>query len=413
MRMGKILVHGLLMLLFFTTRAISVEQQGEIFGRVLNGSRDSTAVSGQEVVLYTILNGQELDEPRPHVKTDRQGRFRFKKLKVGKQLAYYPLTKYNGVEYSGPIVRPSGKKAKLESNIYLFESSDSDSAVSASIHHIIIEPANGMLLVRELYVFQNSDHFTYAGTIQAPGTPNKNIVLRMQIPVDARELRLGGNLMSCCTVLQENEIYDTMPLKPGQRRVIMSYQLPYKGKQARFQAMLYHPTHSVDILLARPIQPAAIEIQPFSGRAKPVLQPLENAEQVQFKGKSYRHVELKDLAANSSLQMRLANLPVAPSDYRWVAPFVILLVIAGGYFIHSKITKSTSPSMTAHSGSQTIADQRGKLLERILALDSQFEAGLVEKDAYQKKRSRLVEEVLSLDLQSSRIHHAGIESRPE
>lgn len=69
---------------------------GRLYGQVFNASKETKAegkpgIAGQEVVLYKYVDGKDEEGARAHVVTDKDGRFEFTGLEVGKRFAYYPV----------------------------------------------------------------------------------------------------------------------------------------------------------------------------------------------------------------------------------------------------------------------------------------------------------------------------------
>lgn len=366
---------------------------GELSGRVLNGSRDSTGVGGQEVMLYIIENGRELDTQKPKVRTDAQGRFVFKNLPLKQGRAYYPLTRYEGVEYAGSVVQANPQQPNLKSDIYIFDSTNSDSAISTAMLHLIVLPGNnGMLEVQELYVFANESPYTYAGKVPLPDQPDKFSVLQFELPEGAQNLQLGGDLMSCCTVIEQNQIIDTMPFKPGKRQVSISYHLPYRSRQQELWWRLPYAVTTLNLLIA---EPARME-QTFIIAGGDTLH-LQEEKPIYFKGRTYRHYGAKQVAAQAAFMAAVGNLPAPPKDYRWLAPVGLLLLIGFTYVLQQKWKRKSAESRNTAEELRSHLDRRRGLLQQIAELDQQFEDGTLPEATYREQRNRLMEQVLELE----------------
>ncbi len=369
-------------------------QKATLTGRVLNGSRDNQPVAGQEVVLYTLINGKEVNAPRPKTVTDASGRFVFRDLEIGKSRAYYPLT-YNGsVEYSGKLIKADSSRLQLESDIILYESTSSDSAITTEMHHVIVEPGNGgMLKVTELYLFSNRNNYTYAGQFPIPNSKEKFVVLQVQVPEEATEVKYGGDLMSCCAVINGNEIIDTMPFKPGRRQIFLSYLLPYDGTSLAFSRPLYHPVKAFDLFFTDPIRLQAFRVQRADS---PEATAADNrTERVQFNGKNYNHFTVRSLDKGSRFELAFAGLPEAPRDYRWLAPVALIAMIV---FVFAARRRRTPAQPNGRRPDLRAAiHKRRELIEEILALDQRYEAGEIEPASYTASREKLMEAVLQVD----------------
>jgi hypothetical protein len=232
------LCFGFSLLLPFAAWSQPESKTGAVFGRVLNASRDSAAMAGLEVVLVQYVDDQEVEHARPRTITDARGRFVFEGLETGERFAYYPLAVFADIEYSGLLVNPAPSSPRQRSDVFIFDPTTSDSAISTTVHHLILKPEPGMIAVRELFLFANRGNHTYVGRL--PSGSKKNVVLSLETPIHATEVQFGGDLMSCCAVVKGNQIFDTMEFKPGTRQVMLNYRLPYKGDEASLVKTIAH-----------------------------------------------------------------------------------------------------------------------------------------------------------------------------
>lgn len=368
------------------------QKSGSVAGAILNGSRGDTPIAGQEVVLYALNNGQEVDGPRPHVVSDSRGRFRFENLEVSEARAYYPLAVYRNIEYSGPIVRLKPDSSRQWSAVTVFDTTASDSAVSIAMHHIIIDAGKGTLAVREVYQFTNRGKFTYIGQ-PAAGT-DKHIAMRYELPELAEALQVGGDLMSCCIIADKNRIYDTMEFKPGLRQSTLTYQLPYKGGDASFTKLITARTAMLDVYL-----PEGIHLEPLRelDGGRPQTTAALAAEPFQLRGKSYQRYVFDNLAQGSALSLHIGNLPAAEPDLRWMAPVIIVLLMGASYVFVRRGAKTPSSAGVPAPAAGDPIEKRQQLIQRILELDEAHQAGRTEEEHYQSARRRLIQEVLAID----------------
>lgn len=318
-------------------------KEAVVFGSIVNGSSDSSAVTNQEVILYQYIDGQEVKDFTVSTVTNSNGDFFFKGLEASKRYSYYPITVYDGVEYSGVLVIPTPSKLRLQSDILIFESTSSDSTISTIMHHLIIEPGVGSLNVREVLLFANRDNHTYIGNI--PTKSGKNIVLRMETPVRANEVQVGGDVMSCCTIVKGNQIFDTMAFKPGTRQAVLSYVLSYDGREANLTKTVEYRTEAFDIFLSDPLRLAGFTTAGNNEENKIISKDqLEESEPFQIRGKKYNRYNIGSLARGSTFSLAISqedasqNLSALQTDYRWLAPIILILIIVVGYFSNHKRT---------------------------------------------------------------------------
>jgi hypothetical protein len=390
----KATILSIFILASASTFVQTTEKTGNVSGVVRNGSTGNAPVAGQEVVLYTVKNGQEVDAPRPHVVADSQGRFAFENLEIGESTAYYPMAVYRDVQYSGPLVLPKPDALQQQSDVAVFETTASDSTISAAMHHIIIEPAEGVLSVREVYQFQNRGNHTFIGN--PPAGADMKIGLQFEIPQLAQELQVGGNLMTCCTIVEENKVYDTMEFKPGDKQAVLNYRLPYEGSEAGMSKIITAQTDMLDVYVPEPAQLARLHIQ---GANATNNSDTPTGEPFQLRGKKYIRYMLSDISKSSVLSLGLSNLPAAPRDFRWLAPVALVLAIGAGYVFYRKRAKNEQPLQPDDEIPDDPAKKRRELVDKILALDDQFETGAIDEEVYLPERENLMEQVLAIDAQ--------------
>lgn len=376
---------------------------GTIYGYVFNASRNNASsqnakffkskngIAGQEVVLYSYVDGQSVEGTRPHTVTDEAGRFEFKGLEVGERFGYYPVTVFKDIEYFGEIVTLTPDTLRKRSDVLVYEPTQSDSAISALTHHIIIKPGIGKLSVREVYFFANRGKYTYVGNVPA-GAPNKKIVLWIDVPDKATEMQYGGDLMSCCAVIKDHHIFDTMEFKPGMRQVVVNYLLPYKGKTASLIKEITHTTYEVDIFL--PEGTGTLTAPNFT--AQP---PFE------IRGHTYQRYRAENLVKGRRVMLAITGLPATAPDLRWLAPVVLMGLVISIYGVHRwrKSNRLTNEPPEGTSEDESNDKERLRLLNEILQLDEAFEAGTIDETTYYTSREQLKQLVLELDSEMGKL----------
>jgi len=311
----------------------TAENNGIVYGKVINMSKDNAPVPEQEVILYQYKNGQKIEDSRVSTVTDNAGEYVFKALEINEALAYYPITVYAELEYNGALVKPDSSALRQQSNIFVFEPTSSDTAISVSMHHIIIEPGVGVLNVREVYFFTNKSKYTIVGNEQV--APEKKKVLELETPANANELQLGGDLMMCCAVQKENKIFDTMEFKPGSRQVVLSYAVPYDGKRTKLTKEILYPTESFDVFLDN-INLSKFTVQPYDDGTNPAAIEITDAEPFKIRDKIYNRYLVGKLSPQSVVTLAMVDLPNKPTDYKIIAPFVLVLIIVVFYFLNRR-----------------------------------------------------------------------------
>lgn len=302
---------------------------GVVSGKVINGSLGDTPAVHQQVILHRYIVEKEDSTFKDETLTDSTGSYSFDGLAVAESFAYYPVVTFGGVEYSGPLVRSPGESHDLGADITVFETTSSDSEISTAMHHMIIEPGSEFLSVREVLYFNNSGRYTYVGNTLAGS--GKNAVLRLEFPRNARELQMGGDLMSCCLVSDDNLIFDTMEFKPGTRVAVASYQLPLKGNEAVLTKTVGHPTENLDVFLQD------LNLDKLTVNQGPenddivLINHVEEPEPFEIRGKQYSRYDVGNVQRGQTFTLEISNLSTPQRDFRWLAPVVLVLIMIWGY----------------------------------------------------------------------------------
>ena len=379
------------------------DDRGVVYGVVWNGTRQNpagepTPLANHEVVLHKYVDGQADPNPRAHTTTDARGRFEFTGLEVGERFAYYPVAVLDGIEYYGALVTVTPDTAKRRSDVHVFETTLSDSSIALAMEHILVEPMAGKLQVKEILVFTNKGRRTVVGSIPS-GQPGKNVVLRLEVPQQAIEVQFGGDLMACCAVVNGNQIYDTMEFKPGVRREVLSYLLPYTGKQATLVKKMDYAVAGMDVFLPK-------------GSGTLNAPGFESQGDFQIRGQRFERYTATGLAQGTVLTLTFAQLPAAPRDWRWLPPVALALLLLVGFGMRRRLKSEAVPPQSAPEpgeaegveGEETEPahqHERDRLLDAILQLERAYETGSIEEATYLDARSRLEELILELDARAN------------
>ena len=382
-----------------------LQKYGTLEGVVFNASVASetgtkTGVYNQDVVLYKYIDGKADENTRVHIATDSRGRFRFGQLPVGKRFAYYPATVFNGIEYYGDLVTFTSDTLKRYGDVIVYDNSRSDSSIVVSMQHFIIKPGIGVLEVKEISIFENRSLFTYVGNEPA-GKPGKNIVLRMEVPENAKDVQIGGDLMSCCAIVKGNQIFDSMEFKPGIRKEIVKYLLPYQGETAILDKSITSPTASVDVFL--PENSGTLTSPEFIKKGS-----------FRIGAGTYIRYSTNMVSQGNRLTLSFENLTPGPHDWRWLPPALLGLVIFTGSFIYLRRVKNrTSKNEHPSAMSENRNLEKRQLLQEILHLEEAFETGKIDESIYSEQRKKQIALLEEIEEKNKQVLSNGLNNSKE
>jgi len=350
-------------------------------GRVVNGTDDGRAVGKQKVLLYESSSVANDQKPLSEATTDHKGTFRFRLADSLINGSFYPATRFQQVDYHGQSFKLDQKESLLD-DLVVYETTDSDANIAVSMQHVIITPGTDGLKIKDVYFVQNTGKRTFTGGEQVAA--DKFSTFSIPVPADAENVSVSGDLMSCCSVVKDGRLHETMPLKPGYRQEIVTYDQPVRDRSFVMNRHVVYPTAVLDIL----IPDSAVVVQAAG---------LVGMGTLNIKGLNYSHYKIEQIAAGTNLRISLAGLPGKPMDFKWpvllVAGIIIMAFIAYGIWRRRQSEKPSPANIYANLPPSKV---REVLLLRIASLDDLAADGKIEKETYQSERARLKERILLL-----------------
>jgi len=163
-------------------------QSVEIWGKVFNGTEDSSLVKNIEVSLLAFRGHQLLDDSSYVQKTSSKGVYRFRKMPEDSTLIYYPRVTYHDIVYYGNGVRVKKQQSKVQSNVVVYDKTTEKNNIFASMEHLFLSLENGRIIVKEIFLLSNRGKRTYMGKKTAD--ENINYVLEFPLPAGFENLEI-------------------------------------------------------------------------------------------------------------------------------------------------------------------------------------------------------------------------------
>ena len=193
-----------------------------IDGKVLNQTTGKPQ-PGATVTLYKL--GQAGPEQIESVKSGADGRFHITQDVQGPgprlvQAAYDDVT-YNRI-------LPPGSPSN-DVTVVVYNSSKQPGAAKVTQHMVLVEPARGQLVVSESYIFRNDGKMTYNdvddGTLRffLPASANGAVKVEATAPQ-------GMPIPQAADKTSTANVYKlAFPIKPGETRIDVGYNLPFNA----------------------------------------------------------------------------------------------------------------------------------------------------------------------------------------
>ncbi len=373
-----------LVLFFSLSLLLSSSSGGVLTGKIKNGTAGYTVPSEIKVEINEYRsNGQNPAQKTLGVvaSVDSKGRFMFTDVPEDSNVAYEPMVTYKGIKYYGRAVSITKKQARAQSDIIIYETTQSDSNISALRHHMILSPGEGFLNIKEVVVFENKGDRTYIGKGLAKNGKFRTITYKL--PPDAKEVQLGKGAMSCCIEFEQSGFYDTMEFPPGKKQITYFYRIDAPEKTLKISKPITFSTMELDII---PLDPAIQITGP-------------NIKETALTGTRTRMFVATGLNKASVLTLNISGLKGKPfnASYLFFGIFTGLLLI-GFFMVYLKIKKNRRnvPEEKAIDAGIDKKAERERLVRKIALLDVSFESGELEESEYKRQREELKKQVKNL-----------------
>jgi hypothetical protein len=214
-------VLGFFALLLLATPSLA----GTVSGTVTNGTTNKPA-AGVEVILIQL---QGTMQPVANTKTDAAGHYTFNNPGLGAGPMLIRAV-YRGVLYHEPATPD-----KTTVDVTIYEPTDKSSAISVTVHAIIVQPNGSDLNVTEEFNISNKTQPPVA-YYRADGS------FVFSLPPDAQLGNISAGGSSGMPVVQtaidktKTEKAIAYSFRPGDSAVSLTYKMPYPGNQAKFSA---------------------------------------------------------------------------------------------------------------------------------------------------------------------------------
>ena len=402
MARGRPLV-GLLVLLvsimWMGTPVAALAQIPEISieGQVVNATPEGAGVGAVKVALHR----QDQDGVAVLIleaTTDGEGRFRFDDVSYDPATAYGVSATYQGAIYVLDLDLSAGASGPITLEVY--DSSDDDSAMSASLVSVLFAWADGAeqtVSTLEIVTLMNRSDRTFV-----PGSGVMSF-LRFGLPVGAQGLQVDTALPGADFIQVDQGFALLASVPPGEHEVMYIYRFPYSGTEAEFTKSLRYGADLLRVL-------ALEEVLSLSGSELGVV------ETVTIGDRQYRLLQAAGFARGAQVSVRLTELPETESVQRpeWVATppgeglnrirFEYVAPVALGMFIVAimgfAVWRQINDRREAQAASTPPSQTRGEVLtirSMIDDLEKGLSDGSLTDDGYRCRRAVLDARLASLD----------------
>jgi hypothetical protein len=361
------------------------EGLGLVTGSVLNAS-GGEPISGADVTLHGF-DGMQL-VVTDTVATDQEGNFIFENIEITPNRVFLATVEYSNATYASNIVTSGLDTGSISMTINAYETTTDPSALFIDRLHIFFDYTEpGVVQIIELYIISNPGRQTVVG--EEEGAP----VVSFPLPEGATNLQFQDGELGERYLSVPGGFADTTPVRPtmGEYQVLFGYDLPYER-----QLELVHP-------LSMPVE-AVVILQPDDGvRIRSDILADQGARDVQ--GVSYQMYSGGPFPAGSNLSLTLTGRPggglVGSGSLNTlvigVGAFGVVLIVAG-IILYRRNQLGQAEVEEDLEDSELIEEEqdRDSLVDAIIALDDQFQAGELPEEAYRTRRAELKRKLIEI-----------------
>lgn len=351
---------------------------GTISGRVENLSGGEVP-GGAEISLHGFDQADMIINQTAALAAD--GTYTFENVEMPAGRSFFTTLQHQNVTYGSELVESVGGAQVLDLPIVIYDTTNDPSFLKIDRLHLFLEPNdNQSIRVGELYIMSNTGDKTIVGA--EAGQPS----VTFKLPDGAQDLQFEQGALGERFVQTEDGFGDTVAIYPGEQgsyQILVAYTLPY-SRTADLSHTMNLPVDAVIVM-------APQDTFKVKGEG------LEVAPSREVNGASYDMYNGSNLAAGETLDLtvsgrrRISFGSDQTSLIIGLAALGLVLIIGGVwmYFRNRQPGVSFAPGATTESADDGVGETSDSLMDAILALDDQYQAGEIPEEAYRLRRDEL------------------------
>jgi mono/diheme cytochrome c family protein len=370
--------------------------EGTISGEIVNKSGTSLP-AGLKVVLHVFehdaITGEFTELTTQTTTLDSAGKYAFTNLDMPTDRAFYVSVDYGDTTYNSEPVAPTAEVKTYDLSMDIYDTTTDISTLVADQVHIILDYSKpDVIQVVEYYAISNSSLKTVIAA--SKGAP----VVTVTLPKGYTNLQFQDGSLGERFIQTDDGFGDTFPVPPSKDPVqlVFAFDLPY-NTNFDFVSPFSLDVTSTEFLVSEGIKAQAPGI--LDG----------GTEEMENSGMKYQRYNVGSYKRGETMKVNVAGTPVKPSAPPVVGTDVsrnliigigslglALIVVAVLLFVHSgrrAPMRARTSSIKAKPGSMN----RDEIIEAIIALDDQHNAGKIAQDAYLRRRNELKERYQKAD----------------
>jgi 5-hydroxyisourate hydrolase-like protein (transthyretin family) len=228
--------------------ARNADTNGQISGQLLDATNANAPLPGQSVTLQMAQGSNSHDLAT--VTTDAQGSFSFSNLSTDKTINYAVFTRYQGAQYLSSVITLNNNPTQ-QVNLTVYEATQSaDKLAIVNATALFHEPdiPNKTITVSEAFSFKNLDTHTYVGALNAEQKSKPNALL-FSLPADVKNINLQQGFAGYNVIQVDRGFATDAALLPGNSDFAFSFDMPYTASTYDFSYETFLPTVSLSFFV--------------------------------------------------------------------------------------------------------------------------------------------------------------------
>ena len=341
---------------------------GVIEGRVVN----ETTGEPQPGVELILMSGTEDGRSSvvATVDSDARGRYRFDRLPTGEDRFYALDARFDEGLFAGrPLTLPANTSERpvIESTMRVWNTiSDPDVMLVARDDLFVVADDAGLGVIESVTVTNTSDEAYIGRGAALAGEEASGASVAFALAAGATDLNLIESDLDIPEVVEVDQGFAaTIAFPPGDTRTTFSYRLKGGGGSFDLSHPALYPTLELSIYAGPPLEIRSNRLEP--------------RDAVTIDGTRYeRWSAAEPIDAGDPLQaIAVANASLSLVPILAIGAGVLLLGIVGTIVLRRRTPKKRPPD-------------RARLLEEVARLDLEYEAGAIDHEGWDDRRSALM-----------------------
>ena len=360
---------------------------GVISGKITNQS--GTALPADLKIVLHIFAHDAVSNQFSELKTynttlDANGKYMFASVDVSPTYAFYVSVDYGNTTYNSEPITPTANVTTYDLSLDIYDTTSDLAVLAADQVHIILDYSKpDVIQVVEYYAILNSSNKTVIPI--SKGAP----VVTVTLPKGYANLQFQDGALGERFIQTADGFGDTSPIPPSKDpfQLIFAYDLPYSANFDFVEPFSLNVT-STQFLVSEGVKAQAPGI--LDGGVKDMGS--DGGKFQIYSVGSYKRGEMLKVNVSGSPINSPGTTPIAGTDSSRNliigvgALGLVLMLVAAWWFWRDRKRAPKKQPVAASLGMT-----RDEIIDAIIALDDQHNAGNITHEAYQKRRNELKE----------------------